>query len=41
MMFIFVRTLPMISIFEVRELLHNTKHKEHAAEAGAEAGVEA
>jgi len=41
MMFIFVRTLPMISIFEVRELLHGTKHKEHAAEAGAEAGAEA
>jgi molybdopterin-containing oxidoreductase family membrane subunit len=37
MMFIFVRTLPMISIFEVRELLHDTKHKEHVAEAGAEA----
>jgi len=36
MMFIFVRTLPMISIFEVRELLHNNKHKEHSAEAGAE-----
>jgi len=37
MMFIFVRTLPMISIFEVRELLHDTKHKEPSAEAGAEA----
>ena len=37
MMFIFVRALPMISIFEVRELLHDTKHTEHAAEAGAEA----
>jgi hypothetical protein len=37
MMFIFVRTLPMISIFEVRELLHDSKHKEHSAEAGAEA----
>jgi molybdopterin-containing oxidoreductase family membrane subunit len=41
MMFIFVRTLPMISMFEVRELLHDTKHKEHVADAGAEAGAEA
>jgi molybdopterin-containing oxidoreductase family membrane subunit len=41
MLFIFVRALPMISIFEVRELLHDTKHKEHAGEAGAEAGAEA
>ena len=39
MMFIFVRTLPMISIFEVRELLHDTK--EHKPEALAEAGAEA
>jgi len=31
----------MISIFEVRELLHGTKHKEHAAEAATKAGAEA
>ncbi len=35
LLFLFVRTLPMISIFEMRELLHHGRH-EHE-EAGAEA----
>jgi len=37
LLFLFVRTLPMISIFEVRELLHESKEHEPAASVGAEA----
>jgi molybdopterin-containing oxidoreductase family membrane subunit len=34
LLFLFVRTLPMISIFEMRELLH---HDSHEHKSGAEA----
>ena len=37
MLFLFVRTLPMISIFEVRELIHQTEETEHPTQVGAEA----
>jgi Ni/Fe-hydrogenase subunit HybB-like protein len=32
LMFLFIRFLPVISIFEMRELLHEVSHHEHAAE---------
>ncbi len=38
MMFLFIRFLPMISIFEMRELLHRTKDPEHAHETAAAGG---
>lgn len=38
MMFIFIRSLPMISIFEMKELLHVKSHQE-PTEKSAEAGV--
>ena len=40
LMFLFIRFLPMISIFEMRELLHRTKGHDHEPEpamAGGEA----
>jgi molybdopterin-containing oxidoreductase family membrane subunit len=37
LMFLFIRTLPMISIFEVREFLAEKKEHGHPAETGAEA----
>ena len=35
LMFLFVRALPSISIFEVREVVHHEKHAEHALEETA------
>jgi hypothetical protein len=32
LIFLFVRSLPSISIFEVREVVHHEKHLEHAYE---------
>jgi hypothetical protein len=29
LIFLFVRALPSISIFEVREVVHHEKHKQH------------
>jgi molybdopterin-containing oxidoreductase family membrane subunit len=37
LLFLFIRTLPMISIFEVREFLAEKKEHGHTAEVGAEA----
>ena len=33
LIFLFVRVLPSISIFEVREVVHHEKHSEHELEA--------
>lgn len=38
LMFLFIRFLPMISIFEMRELLHRTKEGEHKAEPAMTGG---
>jgi len=37
--FLFVRLLPMVAIFEVRDLVHKTEHKAHEKESHGHAGA--
>jgi hypothetical protein len=38
-MFLFVRFVPMINIFEVKDLLHRYRHRRQAAHEGSGDGV--